>query len=190
MKCIWSLWVVGGLVLLQSGCQTTGWEHQRQQDARFATEVSELRISLQRVEHRLADLVREQEVLGQDVQRLRVDQHQQTARSDAGLSALSVRIDEQARVQAALRKELTDDLSARMAAIMQTQARAAAAARPATSRARAEVGYEHEVRAGETLSEIARAYGVTSQDILQANQLRDPNLLRVGQKLFIPERSR
>ena len=48
-------------------------------------------------------------------------------------------------------------------------------------------GYEHEVQAGETLSAIAAAYGVTSKVILDNNDIKDPNRLRVGQKLFVPE---
>ncbi len=48
-------------------------------------------------------------------------------------------------------------------------------------------GYEHVVRSGETLSVIARQYGVTVQAIVEANNLADPNTLRLGQKLFIPQ---
>lgn len=179
-----SLAVMGGL----TGCQTTGWEQQRQQEAHLASEVAELRISMQRMEHRLTDLVREQDVLGEDMQQLRHNLRDQTARNESVFSAFSSRLDEQARSQSAMRRELTDDLSARMADIIRTQQRAATPPPRTGSRTRAEVGYEHEVQAGETLSEIARAYGVSSQDIIQANQMRDPNVLRVGQTLFIPAR--
>jgi len=184
--------VLAGIVNigLLTGCQTTGWEQQRQQEARAASEISELRISMQRLEHRLVDLGREQEVLGHDLQTLRQDARQQSARNDAALASLGSRIDEQARSQAALRQELANELSTRMESIIRAQARATPAPPRGGTRPRAEVGYEHEVQAGETLSEIARAYGVTSQDIINANPLRDPNVLRVGQKLFIPERSR
>ena len=48
-------------------------------------------------------------------------------------------------------------------------------------------GYEHVVKSGETLSQIATQYGVTVQVIVDANELADPNALRVGQKLFIPQ---
>ena len=50
-----------------------------------------------------------------------------------------------------------------------------------------QTGYEHEVQAGETLSAIAAAYGVNSKVVLDNNDIKDPNRLRVGQKLFIPE---
>ncbi len=44
----------------------------------------------------------------------------------------------------------------------------------------------HVVQEGETLSEIARMYGVTSDALAQANGLDDPNAIRVGQALVIP----
>ena len=42
------------------------------------------------------------------------------------------------------------------------------------------------VRAGETLSSIARAYGVSVPALAEANGLRDPNLIYPGQVLNIP----
>lgn len=44
----------------------------------------------------------------------------------------------------------------------------------------------HVVHPGETLSSIARLYGVSYQAIMDANGLEDPNLLEVGQELVIP----
>ncbi len=44
----------------------------------------------------------------------------------------------------------------------------------------------HVVRQGETLGEIARTYGVTVDDIVQANGLDNPNAISVGQALVIP----
>jgi LysM repeat protein len=43
------------------------------------------------------------------------------------------------------------------------------------------------VESGETLSAIAKAYGVKMKTISQANNLSNPNNLRLGQTLFIPE---
>lgn len=44
----------------------------------------------------------------------------------------------------------------------------------------------HTVAAGETLSQIARRYGTTTRAIVDANQLSDPDRVRVGQQLTIP----
>jgi len=51
----------------------------------------------------------------------------------------------------------------------------------------AQTGYEHIVATGETLSAIASAYEVSARKIIDANQLADPDNLKIGQKLFIPE---
>ena len=44
----------------------------------------------------------------------------------------------------------------------------------------------HTVRWGESLYWIAWRYGVSIQDIVQANSLKNPNLIYAGQKLLIP----
>ena len=45
----------------------------------------------------------------------------------------------------------------------------------------------HTVRAGETLSEIAEAYGVSLQLLMTRNDITNPNQIRVGQLLILPE---
>jgi LysM repeat protein len=47
----------------------------------------------------------------------------------------------------------------------------------------------HVVAAGETLGVIANQYEAAVSDIASANELSDPNLVRIGQKLKIPARS-
>lgn len=47
-------------------------------------------------------------------------------------------------------------------------------------------GVTHIVQPGETLSTIAADYGVAATDLATANNLTNPNMLRVGQKLLIP----
>jgi LysM repeat protein len=47
----------------------------------------------------------------------------------------------------------------------------------------------HVVSSGETLLSIARRYGITVNDIVQANTLQNPNNLTVGQELIIPQAS-
>ena len=44
----------------------------------------------------------------------------------------------------------------------------------------------HRVRRGETLTSIARRYGVTEAEIVAANQLRSRNVIVVGQRLRLP----
>ncbi len=46
--------------------------------------------------------------------------------------------------------------------------------------------YEYEVQSGQTLSEIARAFGCTVKEIMQASGIQDAAKIRVGQKIYIP----
>jgi LysM repeat protein len=46
--------------------------------------------------------------------------------------------------------------------------------------------YVHVVQPGESLSQIAEQYGVSSTDIMDANGITDPNLIAAGQELIIP----
>ncbi len=45
---------------------------------------------------------------------------------------------------------------------------------------------QHVVQAGETLGQIARDYGVSLQQIIDANQVANPDILEIGQLLNIP----
>lgn len=50
----------------------------------------------------------------------------------------------------------------------------------------APTGVTHIVQPGETLSTIAADYGIDAASLATANNLTNPNMLRVGQQLFIP----
>ena len=47
--------------------------------------------------------------------------------------------------------------------------------------------YEHTVQTGQTLSEIASAYGVSVKAIMEENNIKNANMLRAGQIIYIPE---
>jgi len=49
-------------------------------------------------------------------------------------------------------------------------------------------GIWHRVKSGDTLWDLARQNHVSIIDITRANNIKSPNKLRVGQKLFIPRR--
>jgi LysM repeat protein len=55
-----------------------------------------------------------------------------------------------------------------------------------------QTGYNYEIKAGDTIAAVAKAYRqqgikVTTDEILKANPGLNPNALRVGQKIFIPQ---
>ncbi len=78
------------------------------------------------------------------------------------------------------RKIIVDEITARVAEMMKQLA-------PAAASIRSQSGYEHTVQPRQTLSEIAAHYKVTTDRIVEANKLANPNSIRVGQKLFIPD---
>ncbi len=64
---------------------------------------------------------------------------------------------------------------------------AAAQSTTATPAATAPAGaYKHVVAPGESLTVIARRYGVKVGEVALANKIRDPSLIRPGQELIIP----
>lgn len=82
------------------------------------------------------------------------------------------------------------DMIARLSSQMEKLIKQAAPAPAASSYSGGSAGatgYEHIVQPGETLSAIAKAYNVTTKAIIEANRIKNPNRLSVGQKLFIPE---
>jgi len=44
----------------------------------------------------------------------------------------------------------------------------------------------HEVQAGEVLGTIAKQYGISVEDIMEANDLDNADMIKVGQDLIIP----
>ena len=51
-------------------------------------------------------------------------------------------------------------------------------------------GIYHVVKPGETLYRIGKAYDLNHAELARLNQLRDPNHIRVGQRLYIPGAAR
>ena len=47
-------------------------------------------------------------------------------------------------------------------------------------------GRTHTVASGENLSKISQRYGVTTDALMRANNITNPNFVRAGQKLTIP----
>jgi LysM repeat protein len=81
-----------------------------------------------------------------------------------------------------------EDLLARMQIVLEEVTSENAQLRADLDAIRDQVGtgYEHEVKRGETLATIASQYGVSVSAIVRENKLTNPDVITVGQKLFIP----
>ncbi|MCL1856746.1 MAG: LysM peptidoglycan-binding domain-containing protein [Kiritimatiellaeota bacterium] len=86
----------------------------------------------------------------------------------------------------ALRK-LIDELPAKIAKSVAQSAPAPVQPAKGSGQPQVMTGVEHVVEAGQTLSEIAKAYGVKLDTIVKANNIANPAALKIGQKIFIPQ---
>jgi nucleoid-associated protein YgaU len=116
-----------------------------------------------------------------EMQRMRTEINQANAqdiqRLEARMSRLEQSVQQLEAQRARDREEIVAVLSARMAEVMRQSPRGGGGGGG---------GRTHTVASGETLSAIASAWGVSSQEIMRANNITNPNLLRVGQSLIIP----
>lgn len=182
-------WIaVGGAVLGLAGCMT--YEETSRQAMAGREDYLLVQEEMRRLSGRLEAVELEISRLQAHLDTLRASQGQS---ADAAARMLQVRIEElESRLRAldAARErdkqEIVDVLSKKVAQLVTSPPSAGAAKKQNTPRRSGpQTGYEHEVKAGESLSAIAAAYGVSIKVIMEDNDLKDPNRLRVGQKLFI-----
>lgn len=157
-----------------------------------------LREDLARLQGRLETLEMEYKRLLLEIDQLQGHaggaQEQETA-AQRRLNDLERRLEALDAARAQDRQLIIDQLSVKMAEMMsagsgrpKSSAKSAAASPARTGSAAAnELGYEHIVKEGETLAAIAAAYKVKVSVIIAANNLKNPDALRTGQKLFIPK---
>lgn len=86
--------------------------------------------------------------------------------------------------RAADKREIYDDITKKVTELVK---KVTPPASSSSKKAASQTGYEHVVQPGETLSAIAQAYGVKMDAVLKANNIKNADSIRVGQKLFIPD---
>ena len=121
--------------------------------------------------------------------RLEENLRQANAASGSNISALQRELDSVRSEAASLRADretLKKEIIGEVAKLLAAQQKSATPATPSRAAAQSESGYEHKVQAGQTLSAIAQAYGVSVEKIKKANNLKN-DVIRVGQVLFIPD---
>ncbi len=179
MKCLIPIFPI---VLLAAGCTTLQAQQRRDAEVRLRTEVATAKQRTQTLEQRVEALEAVREMTFQRLDELRATVDALAALSDRRDGDLALRVDRERADREKMRTELVQALSEKMAEIIKTQAPARQPPRGGGGS-----GYEHTVKSGETLSEIARAYNVRMDAILRANKLATPDSLKVGQTLFIPD---
>lgn len=105
--------------------------------------------------------------------------------SRADLDALDAKIRAVDEARQRDNKALIDQLAKELAAV--GSARPVSRSTPTGASSVESSGTEHVVQKGDTLATIAKRYGVPVADLAKANNLANPNDIKVGQKLTIPK---
>ena len=142
--------------------------------------------STQRTRAQLDAMERDQALLNQRLAALEASNTQLTrdlASSNDDIKTLNTLIQQLQAGRATDRKEIVDEITKRMNAIMdgiRKQQNSGAGSGPVS-------GMVHTVRAGETLSQIASAYKVSTAVLIRVNNLSSPDQLKIGQEIIIPD---
>lgn len=176
-----TLFLVLGVLAVGCGCETLTGQQQRLSQSRLYNDVANQKVEIQRLEQRLDGLEAEREVLHAQMAEMQKALTESDSRRHAELVSLHAQVTAQVQAQEGMRRELADELSGRMSKILQTQSGSSGGG------GRKQAGYAHVVKAGQTLSVIAREYKTTTDAIVKANNLKSANDIKVGQELFIPE---
>ena len=182
---------VSGLALL-SGCQYfDGTPFERKPDPK----VTKLAISTQQTNNEVRHLAEQMAEMNRiqielDMRLQRLESKLSGGASSDDISAVKRDIQMIRSERDTLKKEITDDLVARIDKVVSRAGSTSTAVKSpgtSTTSTRARTGYNHTVEKGQTLSEIARGYGKTVDAIMKANNLKTSNTIRPGQVLFIPD---
>lgn len=166
------------LAALGSGCTTIYGETGMEEEARAEMEMVNLKAQVDRLQTRVSEMDEERQELHRRLDALEGSMQTVQRDSQDRIRTLESTMATYDSTRQRDRDAVVDQLSKKMAEMV----------KPAPGGAtRVAEGYEHVVQPGETLSAIASAYGVKSSTIIQVNNLKNPDNLRAGQKLFIPE---
>ena len=107
-----------------------------------------------------------------------------------GQQQLGIELEDRIRTVDSGREADRDDILGRMEIVLDEVSAENRRLRQEIDELRASVasmatGYTHEVKPGETLAAIATQYGVSVNDIVQANAISNPNVISVGTVLTI-----
>jgi len=179
------------LGLLVSGCTTASdgkiyWagEEPKTDNARQELITQQAQRESAMTKSQLAGFEQSQARLVERLDRIEA-QSRDNARLRDEIAALHHELDQVRAEREAMRKEIVDDLTARINKYMASVTAGSAAAAKSSSPTK-QNGYMHTVVAGQKLADIAKAYKTTPAAIRKANNLKDDNL-KAGQSLFIPE---
>jgi nucleoid-associated protein YgaU len=181
--------VMSSLVIVQSGCVTPYQQARMRQEASEREDLLMIREEIRRLQGQAEGLEMQIDSLRDESEFARREQERtasgQRVDLERRMGELERRMGDLESARKRDKDEILDNVAQTITKMMKTSTPTRSSSRPRTHTSG--YGYEHTVQSGETLSAIAKAYGVTVQSILDGNDLTNPDQLRVGQVLFIPE---
>jgi LysM repeat protein len=162
------------LAALLTGCATKTSE-ERLMMVRMQTDINGMQQEVQTLRGRVDAIEVMQEKTAGDVKRLGGQATGETEAMKKRLEEMQQDVSAMDAARERDKKEVVSKLSDKIVEVVDRQ-------RPVFVS-----GNEYVVQSGDTLSGIASHYGVKREDIMKANGLSNPNLIRVGQKLIIPK---
>lgn len=169
--------ILGVTLFVGSGCETLSGRQKRQREVRLNNDIVNLKESVEQLEQRVKGVEAGREDVYARILDSQTRREKEAKRYDAEIEDLNSRLAAAEKDQALREKEMVANLSKTMAGIIKKNDAAGGVVS----------GVVHPVEAGETLSEIAAAYGVKTSAIIKANRMKNPDDLKIGQRLFIPD---
>lgn len=168
------------------GCTTVPSDEDRTQ-AGVQTDITNMQEDLNKIRGRSDHLEMQIEDLNTSVRTLRAGDAGGKAAVEKRLSAMEMRIKSIDESREADKKEIIDKLSQKMADVINRNRVSGERESSRSTQGDIPAGAaRHVVKDKESMSGIAQKYGVTVSAILDANRLKNANLVRVGQVLIIP----
>ncbi len=182
MHNIFNFFAVAGLALILCGCEELsggrGSQYQRQQYDATRARTDQLSATMTNLQNTDAEIIRVVNDLNQKIAAL----EQKNANLEKNIAALQQQLANQ-------RQEYQTAINKMIEQVSKEISRASASAGSSSGGGPVGTGefYEHKVESGQTLGAISKAYGVSVQDIMSANRMKDTNL-RIGQTLYVPKK--
>ena len=196
--------------LLVSGCSSPlfegsifdqrGLERNKSELAKIKTSSEMTNVECQRLSEQIDALNRNQLQIDNRLRGIETELGSAGRESQQNMLALRQELANVRIEREQLRGQITQDLTTKIEKIAAQQqqaiqsaqqqaqvAAAASASHTSGSSSNTGSGYEHKVKSGQTLTEIARGYNTTVSKIIKANNIKNPSSIRAGQTLFIPD---
>ena len=173
--------IYSGMAILSlfilTGCVTTSSERANR-EMRMQSQMRNMKAELGRVRGEVDGLVAGREEIYRKIEALQASVSRSTQALDSEVKTLSQGLQATSASREQLKQDIINKMSKNVEALIKTQS---------ASVNTGQRGREHIVEQGHTLSTIAAAYGVSSKAIIKANNIKNPDRLKIGQVLFIPE---